>query len=132
MAGTFGVAKRSPTNSQPPTPQVRPGVSEDPILIGSWGGGWVRYQGVKIDEPVSYFNIATGTSTAYANGTISLRIMYPNNEPLVTIKPNPSSWKMDEQLKVPLNRTLQPGTYDFYLTFEGEKHCSDIFWFGLE
>lgn len=132
IAGTFGVSKRSATSSQAPTPQVRPGFSEDPILIGSWGGGWVRYQGVKVTEPANYFNIATGSSGEWTNGTITLRIMYPTNEPLVSITPNESHWKMDEQLMVPLNRTLQPGTYDFYLTFEGAQHCSDIFWFGLE
>ncbi len=133
VAGTYSMCQKGVIeNELPPTAQMRPAVEPDyPILTSTWKGGWTCYPKVNVSEPCTKFNIALGTSENWLGNKISIRIGSYDGEVLATVDNVANGWTFTE-VSADLNRRLDPGVYDLYLTFDGEDNgCSDIQWFGL-
>lgn len=100
------------------------------MLMGTWGGGWAQYVNVEVKESVDNVTFMIGSGSPWDKNGISVRIGSPDGEVLARIESENTGWSLKE-ISTRLNRTLEPGTYDIYLTFDGDDLCSDIYWFGF-
>lgn len=132
IAGTFSSYAKGENAEDRPKPVIRRAVEKEmPILIGSWGGNWVKFKNVEITEPVTTFTCRLASGAPYNDNGINIRIGSADAEVLARITSDDSGWGYVTKT-APLSKTIQPGMYDIYLTFDGDGKCSDIHWFGLE
>ncbi len=132
IAGTFAYFGKGITAEGAPKGIMRHGTeSTAPILQGSWGGNWVEYKNVKITEPVNTFTCRLASGAPWNDNGVNIRLDSVDGEVLARVTSEDSNWEYVEK-SAPLSKTIQPGTYDIYLTFDGDGKCSDIHWFGLK
>ncbi len=117
-----------PLSEAAPSIQTR---NNNPILIGTWGSNWAKYRNIKINANVKTLNVGVGTGGKWAGNKINVRLGSVDGEIIGTVETVESNWA-EAVVTAPLNRTLAPGLYDIYLTFEGSGKCSDLYWFGFQ
>ena len=130
--GTFTEYYESPTGESKPNAVSNVSVDRKyPLLKDTWGGGWVKYPNVEIKEDINTFKVCAGTNGKWAGTIFNLRVGSPDGAILASLEVGPTGWVLVEK-SVALKKTLQPGTYDIYITFDGEGKSADVYWFGLE
>ena len=118
----------------PGDPNMPPVVSKSitsPSINNTWPGTEVGYKGVKLNKEANTIEVAFRTLTPYAGGKMYLHIGDPKTEPVAEVVLNGTSWSYNTIEQVKLNKTLEPGTYDFYLTYEGEGKSSNLHYVGF-
>ena len=100
---------------------------EGSSLKNTFGGSWVEYANIKVKRAVDTFKIRYDAGATPV--TCKLRVGSPDGEVLLSYTTENTGWKLIER-EMTLSRVLEAGTYDIYLTFEGDSSC-DINWFGL-
>ncbi|MDY3929532.1 MAG: carbohydrate-binding protein [Clostridia bacterium] len=129
--GTFTDSYCSETAELAPRSLIRSNVDREyPITINSWGGSWIAFKDVKVEEVCNKFTMRAASGGIYAGSKIELRVGSPDGDIYASYEVPESNWKYTEGT-VDMIRKLDEGIYDFYLTFNGEKQCSDLYWFGL-
>ncbi len=107
------------------------GSDPHPYLRDTWAPVAIQYSGIRVSEDCNEFLIKISSAGEHANQTVQLRTGGVDGEILAEYKMDKNSWDDYSMRSVPLNRTVEAGTHDFYITIEGEG-TSNFFWFGLQ
>ena len=94
-------------------------------------GSVMAFKGIEVKQPCDTFYTRIGSAGSYAGEKFSLRIGSPTGEVVAEAYEMNGSWNDFTPRQFKCNRTIAPGTYDFYITFEEPSKSSNFFWWGL-
>ena len=132
--GEFNNIDKAPDPTLPPDPKFAVAGSEHPMVNNVWGGTVLRYNNVEVKETAYYLAVSAATEGEYAGERV---IVGTNVIGAATIVPvgeyvtKNTGWDNYGVEYVKLKEPVQPGTYDMYLTFEGDNKTCNFYYFGL-
>ncbi|MBO5060365.1 MAG: carbohydrate-binding protein [Clostridia bacterium] len=95
------------------------------------GGSVLSFKGVELKEACNEFFVRISSAGANMGQIVQLRIGSATGEIVAEIPETNTNWEDYTMTHTPCYRTIEPGTYDFYLTFTPSSKTSNFFWFGL-
>ena len=116
-------------------PSVRIGVPGDtinPLVNNTWDGTVLIYKDVVVPEDTDIFAYAASSGGQWSGNTFKVRIGSADAEPIAEGLVDGLDFNKYPVKEYKMNETLKAGTYDFYLTWEGEGKSSNLYWFGFK
>ncbi len=117
-AADFTEAIAAPLGEFPPAINTSTnGDSITEFVNNTWPGTILVYKDWEVTKPSSKIIANHCTGTVYSGQSVQIRIGSKDAEPIAEFKTIGNGWSAWTDVEVPLNRILQPGTYDIYVTF---------------
>ena len=113
--------------SRTPAKQYQPYDNKNPFVNNMWNGTTLMYKGVTIENATNELIVNYCTESPCDGQTIQIRLGSLDSEPIAELVTENVGWGVwDNDTAVSLNTTVEPGTYDLYVTFEdkGGKTCN--------
>jgi len=101
------------------------------IIYNTFGPATAVYKNVVVNSEVNTFVMNAAVGWQY-NQRTEVRIGSPDGEVIAEIVPTSTDWNEYSTDTVPLNKTLEPGEYDIYITFAEARKSMNVWWFGFQ
>ena len=96
---------------------------------GTWNYT-IIYKDKEIKEDSNLFKIRIGSGDRYAGSVVKLYVDSMETEPVATFTVPDTGWKAKTH-EIPLDQTITAGKHTFYLKFEEEGTCTDLYYFSF-
>ena len=133
--GSYTGVEKVGNATMPPVPHIGPDTVNS-FVKNVWEGTILQYRNVMVEEPMTVLQYSMGTTESYGDQQITIayqKVGDPYNTDLVTIYSPTDGWDTYNTYYADLEHTLEPGTYDFYVTFgkkrDGSGSATCNFWF---
>ena len=102
-----------------------------PMVKNTYGGTVLRYDNVTIREDAAKLTITAASAASSSGGTVEIRLGAADAEPVAVYTIQDTGWDTYLADTVALIRTVNAGTYDVYVTFQGAGKTSNFYTFGF-
>lgn len=107
------------------------GSDPHPYLNETYAPLTLKYEGINVVEDCDEFLIKISSAGEYAGQVVQLHLGSAQGEVLAEYTVDKNDWNDYSLSTVPMNRTLEAGKYDFYITISGSG-TSNFFWYGMQ
>lgn len=137
--GAYTGVEKAGSAEMPPAAHVGPDSVND-YVKNTWPGTILQYRNVVVEEPMKILQYSAGTSADHGDQLVTVqyqKVGDAKNTDLVTIYTACDGWDVFNTYYAELDHTLEPGTYDFYLSFGKTKKgtpgtgTANFWFFGL-
>ncbi|MBP3360917.1 MAG: carbohydrate-binding protein [Clostridia bacterium] len=136
--GAYNNIEKVGDSTMPPSPVGGPDMVHS-YVKNTWGGTILRYNNVTIEKPSRYLQYSIGTAVEHGDQPITIAYQKrgdPYNTAIAAIYSPTDGFSVFNTYYKELDHTLEPGTYDIYVTFDKRQPLNNSdstgtcnFWF---
>ena len=104
-------------------------------ITNTRSGAIAAYKSVKLNKDANIFTVSYASLKGYDGQKVSVKVGSKDAQPIAEFVTQGNGWETFNTEKITLSSPLKAGTYDIYLTFNGENGSDQtckLHWFGFE